>query len=277
MVIDRRPDYCDLQIKIARKEIVEILQTDIDGKSFKTTLSTYDGWAVEFFQFMGMKYDLKGFHKKYYQAVDGSLVWARESDKKEKASLQFKGAFFLQENWKTEFEKAISFFKSKGIKIHPSRWDVGILFLIDNERGFYRLVVDKNKWPEMRCHYQFETEFDAGFIAKHSRLEVAFYNKYRQVEAIKNGTTYKERLLEILKTIEVPKNLLKCDIRIRQKDQTRAITKLLFAEEIDFKAIEQVVLQKCKNKTNMGRTLKNILGLTHFRQKSLHLKNKEAK
>jgi hypothetical protein len=132
---------------------------------------------------------------------------------------------------------------------------------------FYRLVVDKDKWPLMRCHYQFETEFDAGFIAKHSRLEVAFYNKHRQVEDVKSGTIYKERLLEILKMTALPKNLIKCDIRIRQKDQTRAITKLLIADDIDFEAIERVVLQKCLNKTKIGRTLRKYLGLSRAYKK----------
>jgi hypothetical protein len=266
-MLDRRPDYCDLQVKLARKESVEILQTDEDGCEFKTTLTTYDGWAVEFFQFMGIEYDLKGFYKKYYQAKDGSLVWARESDKDEKVSLQFKGSLFLMTDWQSQFSKAISFFKSRNIKFHPSRWDVGILFLANDERAFYRLVVDKDKWPLMRCHYQFETEFDAGFIAKHSRLEVAFYNKHRQVEDVKSGTIYKERLLEILKMTALPKNLIKCDIRIRQKDQTRAITKLLIADDIDFEAIERVVLQKCLNKTKIGRTLRKYLGLSRAYKK----------
>jgi hypothetical protein len=135
-MLDRRPDYCDLQVKLARKESVEILQTDEDGCEFKTTLTTYDGWAVEFFQFMGIEYDLKGFYKKYYQAKDGSLVWARESDKDEKVSLQFKGSLFLMTDWQSQFSKAISFFKSRNIKFHPSRWDVGILFLANDERAF---------------------------------------------------------------------------------------------------------------------------------------------
>lgn len=266
-MLDRRPDYCDLQLKISRKETFEILQMDEDGKEFKTALITYDGWAVEFFQFMGIEYDLKGFYKKFYLAKDGSLVWARESDKDERVSLQFKGSFFLMADWELKFSKAISFFKSRNIPFHPSRWDVGILFLANDEQAFYRLVLDKEKWPQMRCHYQFETKFDAGFIAKHSRLEVAFYNKHRQVEDVKSGTIYKERLLEILKMAVLPKNLIKCDIRIRQKDQTRTITKLLMDDEIDFNAIERVVLQKCLNKTKMGRTLKKHIGLSRTYKK----------
>lgn len=262
MIFDRRPDYCDLQISLPRKETVEILQTDEDGIPYTTTVATYDGWAVEFFQFMGMEYDLKGFYKKYYQSKDGSLVWAREGDKKEKASLQFKGGFYLQTAWKEEFSKAISFFRLRGIKFHPSRWDVGILFQVDDERKFYRVVVDKLKWPAMRCHYQFDTEVEQGFIAKHSRLEVAFYNKSRHVRETKQDTEYKKRILEIVGLDELPENLMKCDIRIRQKDQTREITKLLQKESIDFTAIESVVLKKCGLKTKMGRKLKKTLGLT---------------
>ncbi|MFN9067336.1 MAG: hypothetical protein ACK5V3_08920 [Bdellovibrionales bacterium] len=268
-MLDRRPDYCDLQIKLSRKATVEILETDDDGVEFKTFLSTYDGWAVEFFQFMGIEYDLKGFYKKFYQAKDGSLVWARESDNDDKVSLQFKGSHFLRTDWQSQFTKAISFFKSRNIKFHPSRWDVGILFLTKNEQDLYRLIVDKEKWPQMRCHYQFETKFDAGFIAKHSRLEVAFYNKHRQVEEVKSGTTYKELLLEVLKMTALPTNLIKCDIRIRQKDQTRIITQLLMADEINFEAIEGVVLQKCLNKTKMGRTLRKYLGLSKIIRKRI--------
>ncbi len=226
---------------------------------------------------MGLPYDLKGFYKRYYQTRDGSLVWAREGDKKKKASLQFKGSFFLQKNWEWKFEKAIAFFKTRNIGFHPSRWDVGILFSVQNERSFYRLLLDKDKWPAMRCHYQFETEQEEGFLAKHSRLEVAFYNKHRQVRDVKAETAYKERLLAVLQISELPESLMKCDIRIRQKDQTRAITKMLLADKIDFEAIEQVVLQKSQNKTKMGRTLKKILGLSLSRKKSLHLERKENK
>lgn len=277
MIYDRRPDYCDLQLSLERKETVEILQVDEEGKTFKTTVATYDGWAAEFFQFMGLSYDLKGFYKRYYQAHDGSLVWAREGDKKKKASLQFKGSFFLRADWQEQLEKAISFFRTRGISLHPSRWDVGILFMVKDERAFYRLIVDKKRWPAMRCHYQFETEQEEGFLAKHSRLEVAFYNKHRQVRDVKSDTAYKERLLAILRVSELPENLMKCDIRIRQKDQTRAITKLLLDERIDFAAIERVVLQKCGKKTQMGRTLRKILGLSQTRPKILHLQGKEDK
>ena len=262
MIYDRRPDYCDLQISLARKGSVDIHEVDEDGIPYVSNISTYDGWAVEFFLFMGLEHDLKGFHKKYYQTRDGSLVWAREGDKKEKASLQFKGSFFLQEDWEEQFTKAISFFRERNIRFHPSRWDVGILFQVKNERDFYRLVVDKNKWNGMRCHYQFDTEVEQGFIAKHSRLEVAFYNKHRHVRDTKQETDYKERILKIVGQPELPENLMKCDIRIRQKDQTRAITKLLQMEKINFQAIERIVLQKCDRKTKMGRTLKKILGLT---------------
>ena len=261
MIYDRRPDYCDLQISLARKGTVEIHEVDEDGIAYVSNISTYDGWAVEFFFFMGLDHDLKGFHKKYYQTKDGSLVWAREGDKKEKASLQFKGSFFLQENWEEQFTKAISFFKNRNIRFHPSRWDVGILFQVKNERDFYRLVVDKNKWEGMRCHYQFDTEVEQGFIAKHSRLEVAFYNKYRQVKEVKQGTDYQSRILKIAGVDDLPEDLMKCDIRIRQKDQTREITKLLQMEKINFQAIERVVLCKCDRKTKMGRTLKKILGI----------------
>lgn len=261
MIYDRRPDYCDLQLSLARKDSYDLLQTDEDGISYKTTVSTYDGWAVEFFQFMGLEYELKGFYKKYYQTKDGSLVWAREGDKKEKASLQFKGGFFLQENWGDLFSKAISFFKQRAIKFHPSRWDVGILFQVNDERQFYRLVVDRLKWKGMRCHYQFDTEVEQGFIAKHSRLEVAFYNKFRHVRDTKQNTEYSKRILEVI-GFEMPENLMKCDIRIRQKDQTREITKLLYKEKIDFEAIETIVLQKCKLKTKMGRKLRTNLGLS---------------
>lgn len=262
MIYDRRPDYCDLQISLARKGTVEIHEVDEDGISYVSNISTYDGWAVEFFLFMGLEQDLKGFHKKYYQTRDGSLVWAREGDKKEKASLQFKGSFFLQENWQDQFTKAISFFKERNIRFHPSRWDVGILFQVKDERSFYRLVVDKKKWNGMRCHYQFDQEEEQGFIAKHSRLEVAFYNKHRHVRDTKQETDYKERILKIVGKEELPANLMKCDVRIRQKDQTRAITKLLQMEKINFQAIEAVVLKKCDLKTKMGRALKKILGLT---------------
>ena len=262
MIYDRRPDYCDLQISLARKGFLDIHEVDEDGIPYISQLTTYDGWAVEFFQFMGLEHDLKGFHKKYYQTRDGSLVWAREGDKKEKASLQFKGSFFLQEDWEVQFTKAISFFKLRNIRFHPSRWDVGILFQVEDERNFYRLVVDKNKWQGMRCHYQFDTEVEQGFIAKHSRLEVAFYNKYRQVKEVKQGTDYESRILKIAGVDELPEDLMKCDIRIRQKDQTREITKLLQMEKINFKAIERVVLKKCDLKTKMGRKLKKMLGLT---------------
>jgi|GEM_PF-2611020 hypothetical protein len=73
----------------------------------------------------------------------------------------------------------------------------------------------------------------------------------------------------------LPANLIKCDIRIRQKDQTRMITQLLMADEINFEAIEGVVLQKCRNKTKMGRTLRKHLGLSRINRKKSIYKNKE--
>lgn len=263
MIYDRRPDYCDLQIlNLPRKSVLEIPEVDEDGVAYTSKISTYDGWAVEFFLFMGLPHDLKGYHKKRYDTKDGSFVWVRESEKDDKVSLQFKGSFFLQADWEAQFTKAISFFRERNIKFHPSRWDVGILFQVKDEAKFYRLLVDRKKWEGLRCHYQFETEQEEGFLARHSRLEVAVYNKHRQVRDVKQNTAYHARILEIARVKELPENLMKCDIRIRQKDQTKEITRLLQIEKIDFQAIERVVLQKCDRKTKMGRTLKKILGIS---------------
>lgn len=263
---DTRADYLDLQAICERKEATTFFQIDRDGKPFETELITYDAWAIDFFLHLGLKIKTKnkGYEAKLYFSDDESIVWARQRAKDPGASVQFKGSFFLRADHQALLDKAVSFFKERNITFHPTRVDIGVLFTLENQHKFYSELF-KIDWGPLEDgedgRIYFGKKQFVGLERKHSRLEVDFYNKKRQVEKKKvDDPSYKDRLLTILKMTTLPDNLTKLDIRIRQKDQMKSILPYFLSVPVNWKAIEEQVFTQCEARVRFPKKMRDLLG-----------------
>lgn len=266
MKVDDRPDYCDINLGRKREGVLRFKEKDEDGFEYESKLMCHDALAAEFFAHMKLPYDTIGFHKKYAITKDKTIVWA--DDKRipdEQCSLQFKGGFFLQPDWREQMKSAMGFIKAKIaerkiLMIHATRYDRRLLFQVDDEQKFYK-ALHRVDWGLLVGHARLEKGHWSGFEANHTRLEVDYYNKQKQIIAKKKDDPfYYPRFLKMIGKTEVPPNLMNVDFRIRQKDQTKEITRLLLEDEIDYDAINKEVASLVADRVTFTPALKKIMG-----------------
>ena len=147
---------------------------------------------------------------------------------------------------------------------HPTRVDIGILFNLEDQHKFY-FQLFKIDWGPLEDgddgRIYFNRKQFVGLERKHSRLEVDFYNKKRQVDKKKgDDPNYKDRLLSLLKMTELPANLTKVDIRIRQKDQMKLILPHFQSVPVNWKAIEEQVFAQCEARVRFPKKMRELLG-----------------
>ena len=256
---DKRMDYLDILCDCPeRKGSVSFFGRDEENNITETKLLTYDGDAVELFLHLNIPYKTipLGRDRYYYHSEDKTIYWARHDLRK--PSIQLKGKFFLQPDYKIKLQMIMDFLLKREIFSHVSRCDLGILFECDEARLYRHLL--KMNWGDMTSFYRIKNKKGIGFNSENSRRQVDFYNKHRQLEqSKKHDPEYKTLLLEVIGLSETNENLLKVDLRLIQKDQNRGITEALMSNNIDFDKIEKIVINRFKEKIKFSRPVNKLL------------------
>lgn len=267
-MIDRRIDYLTLVVERPLKKNIMIQGFDEDGIPANTTLMTLDVLGHEFFIAMGERFSVdRPFPTssiEYFRTENKTIYW---KPFQQRAEIQFKGKFFLQPDWKTRLQVAVSFLTSRDISFNGSRVDLNYKFFYDGK--FEEDLLFKSKFGKVRVLPELKNGNWGRVWGGHSRFQLSGYNKTRQLKEAKedHDPEYIQLFLNAVGLKEIPKDkpLFHLDLRLTPKKKDGVITNLLKKAVIDFGAIEDAILSEAKKKIYLPKKIRDALGIKDWR------------
>ncbi len=253
-LLDTRIDYLDLQIHRGPvKTVIYFDSLDEDDVPVRERLSVIDKLGYELFQFLGEFPDEK------------RRPFSGEYSSKNKeiffesyplvASLQFKGRFFLNADYKEKLQKIINYLKAQEIPFTVSRIDLAYTFTYESH--FFKDLM-KSDFKNLNVRPLIKKKEYLYLKAENSRFEMAVYNKADQVKKEK-GDDYKDSFLMALGLDDLPENLYRMDLRLRQKDVCKPVLESLYLEKINFEAVEREIVKQASNRLIFSKKISQVL------------------
>lgn len=253
-LLDTRIDYLDLQLHRGPvKTTVFFDSLDEDGVPVRERMSVIDKVGYELFQFLGEFPDQKR------RAFSGEYSTKNRDIFFESyplvASLQLKGRFFLRADYKEKLQEIINYLKSQGIPFTVSRIDLAYTFTY--EGSFFKDLM-KSDFKNLNVRPLIKKKEYLYLKAENSRFEMAAYNKTEQVKKEK-GDDYKDSFLMALGLDDLPENLYRMDLRLRQKDVCKAVLETLYLEKINFEDVEKEIIKQASNRMIFPKKIRQVL------------------